>query len=327
MKLFQKILTILIIIALLAGIVYVVYGYILKLTYHVNNPIATIEVQDFGTIKVELYPDQAPDTVSNFIALANNGFYNGLTFHRVVPDFMIQGGDANGDGTGTPRIVDLKGKEYDTLKFHFDVKEELNQVVKVDGTEIEQSNYSLDVKKANLTFNDDYMQTLSLGNHEIQVETTNGETETKEFTIKGDESEYTIKGEFLANGYQNNKIQFEKGVIAMARSDYSSLGQTVVEEGYNSAGSQFFIMTEENSNLNGLYAGFGKVIEGQEFVDQIAQVETETGEEATEDRPVNPPVITSITVETHGVDYGIPETKEPFDYYTYMMQQYYGGSY
>lgn len=67
-----------------------------------NLPIATIKVKDFGTIEAELYPDKAPNTVNNFIELANSGFYDGLTFHRVVKGFMNQGGDPKGDGTGGP---------------------------------------------------------------------------------------------------------------------------------------------------------------------------------------------------------------------------------
>ena len=67
-----------------------------------NNPVATIEIERYGTIVVELYPDQAPDTVASFISLANNGFYDGLTFHRVIAGFMIQGGDPLGNGTGGP---------------------------------------------------------------------------------------------------------------------------------------------------------------------------------------------------------------------------------
>ncbi|HCW54517.1 MAG TPA: peptidylprolyl isomerase [Clostridium sp.] len=67
-----------------------------------NLPIATIEVEDFGTIEAELYPEIAPNTVNNFISLANKGFYDNLTFHRVIKDFMIQGGDPNGNGMGGP---------------------------------------------------------------------------------------------------------------------------------------------------------------------------------------------------------------------------------
>ena len=65
-------------------------------------PIATIKVKDFGVIKAELYPDKAPNTVNNFISLANSGFYDGLIFHRVIEGFMNQGGDPDGIGTGGP---------------------------------------------------------------------------------------------------------------------------------------------------------------------------------------------------------------------------------
>ncbi|MBO4362753.1 MAG: peptidylprolyl isomerase [Clostridia bacterium] len=74
-----------------------------------DNPVATIVVKDYGTITVELYYDVAPNTVLNFISLANSGFYDGLTFHRVIKNFMIQGGDPNGDGTGGPGYV-IKGE-------------------------------------------------------------------------------------------------------------------------------------------------------------------------------------------------------------------------
>ena len=67
-----------------------------------DNPVVTIVMEDGDVIKVELYPDIAPNTVKNFISLANSGFYNGTIFHRVIPDFMIQGGDPNGNGTGGP---------------------------------------------------------------------------------------------------------------------------------------------------------------------------------------------------------------------------------
>ena len=67
-----------------------------------QNPVVTIEMENGGVIKVELYPDVAPNTVKNFISLANSGFYDGTIFHRVIPDFMIQGGDPSGNGTGGP---------------------------------------------------------------------------------------------------------------------------------------------------------------------------------------------------------------------------------
>lgn len=260
MKTYQKILIIIAIILVIVGIGYLIYGYAQKATMKVENPVATIEVQDFGTIKVELYPDMASNTVANFITLANNGFYNGLTFHRTIPDFMIQGGDKSGDGTGSP--------------------------------------------------------TLSAIDKSIEE---GSDSDTK----------YAIKGEFTANGYSNNTLKFEKGVIAMARSDYSSISSSLSEEGYNSAGSQFFIMNADNTSLNGSYAGFGKVIEGLDIVDKIANVDVVTRDSTAQsgvDKPVNPPVITSISVETYGVDYGKPETVEPFDYYTWLMKNYYSSS-
>lgn len=84
-------------------------------------PIATITVKDFGVIEAELYPQYAPNTVNNFIALANDGFYDNLTFHRIVKDFVIQGGDPKGDGSGGPGYA-IKGEfsgngfEYNELK-------------------------------------------------------------------------------------------------------------------------------------------------------------------------------------------------------------------
>ncbi|WP_228104188.1 peptidylprolyl isomerase [Terrisporobacter mayombei] len=83
-------------------------------------PIATIVIKNYGTIEAELYPHIAPNTVNNFIYLANSGFYDGLTFHRVIKDFMIQGGDPNGDGSGGPGYS-IKG-EFTKNKFQNDLK-------------------------------------------------------------------------------------------------------------------------------------------------------------------------------------------------------------
>lgn len=212
-----------------------------------QNPIVTMTMQDGGVVRIELYPQVAPTTVENFISLVSSGFYDGLTFHRVIPTFMAQGGDPSGDGTGGPG--------------------------------------------------------------------------------------YTIKGEFSENGFKND-ISHEVGVISMARTSDN-----------NGAGSQFFIVTNENSylSLDGLYAAFGKVIEGMDVVDRVVNAEVIrrevdddvyqafyeaylaaiSGEELTSeqekaidayyeqaaemDRPVTPPVIQSMTVETFGVTYDEPE--------------------
>ena len=169
------------------------------------NPIVTIVMQDGKIIKAELYPEKAPNTVNNFIALANGGFYDGLTFHRVIEGFMIQGGDPAGVGTGGPG--------------------------------------------------------------------------------------YTIKGEFAINGFKNNNLKHERGVLSMARAMNP-----------NSAGSQFFIMHKNASYLDGQYAAFGKVCEGIENVDKIASVATDYN-----DKPKEPQVMKKVRVETFGVNYPKPE--------------------
>ncbi len=137
-----------------------------------TKPIVTIEMESGGVIKAELYPDVAPITVENFVSLIEKGFYNGLTFHRNIPGFVIQGGCPEGTGMGGPG--------------------------------------------------------------------------------------YSIKGEFASNGVENN-LKHTRGVLSMARATDP-----------NSAGSQFFIMHDDASYLDGEYAAFGMVIEGMDVVDQIA---------------------------------------------------------
>ncbi len=169
-----------------------------------SNPVFTIEMENGGVIKGELYPEIAPNTVNNFISLANSGFYNGLTFHRVIYNFMIQGGCPLGTGTGNPG--------------------------------------------------------------------------------------YSIKGEFSQNGFANN-LKHTAGVLSMARSMMP-----------DSAGSQFFIMHKNAPHLDGAYAGFGKVTEGMDVVNEIAECDTDF-----HDRPLEKQTIRTITVDTLGVDYPEPE--------------------
>lgn len=253
MKKFKNILWVLALIVLIVLIAGIAYGYYRNATMEVKNPIATIEVENYGTIKVELYPELAPETVANFITLANRGFYNGLTFHRVVKDFMIQGGDPEGTGQGGAKLSDLR---------------------------------------------DD-----------------------------GEDTDYSIKGEFIANGVDNN-LKFDEGVIGMARNDYTSYSPSLTEESYNSASSQFFIMTADNSSLNGYYTSFGKVTEGMDVVHNIENVEvkaaddSETSGNTEVSTPVNTITISSISVDTMGTDYELPETLTPFDYMTWLYSQY-----
>lgn len=165
---------------------------------------AEIEVKDYGTIKVELDADTAPISVTNFVKLAQEHFYDGLTFHRIIDGFMIQGGDPEGTGIGGPG--------------------------------------------------------------------------------------YSIHGEFSNNGFTNN-LKHTPGVLSMAR--------TMMP---NSAGSQFFIMHAAAPHLDGEYAGFGKVIEGMENVNKIAEVRCDYS-----DRPMAQQKMAKVTVETFGVDYPEPE--------------------
>ena len=168
------------------------------------NPIVTITMENGDVMKAELYPEIAPNTVNNFISLIQKGFYNGLTFHRVIPGFMIQGGCPEGTGTGGPG--------------------------------------------------------------------------------------YSIRGEFAQNGFRNDLAHTE-GVLSMARAMHP-----------DSAGSQFFIMHQTSPHLDGAYAAFGKITEGLEIVNKIAETDTDYS-----DRPLTPQVIRSITVETFDSEYPEPE--------------------
>ena len=85
-----------------------------------NNPVVTIEMENGGVMKVELYPETAPNTVANFISLVEKGFYNGTIFHRVIPGFMIQGGAPEGTGMGGPGYR-IKG-EFTANRFQNDLK-------------------------------------------------------------------------------------------------------------------------------------------------------------------------------------------------------------
>lgn len=170
-----------------------------------QNPIVTMELENGETIKIELYPKLAPNTVNNFISLIHKNYYDGLLFHRVIKGFMIQGGCPLGTGTGGPG--------------------------------------------------------------------------------------YSIKGEFSMNGF-DNELLHTAGVISMARSGHP-----------DSAGSQFFIMHKDAPHLDGQYAPFGKVIEGMEYVNAIAETKTDYS-----DRPVHDQIIKSVTVDTFGEDYPEPAT-------------------
>jgi len=218
---------------LIAVLVLLMVGYYMKSVEDFKNPIVTMEVENYGTVKMELYPDIAPNTVANFVKLINEGFYNGLTYHRVIPDVLIQGGDREGTGSGS--------------------------------------------------------------------------------------EDFAIKGEFVANGYTKNNLKHVEGTLSMARADYSTLDASLTVEGYNSAGTQFFICLANSSGYDGTYAAFGKVIEGLDVVKAISN--TERSEDSGQ-TPAIAPVIKSMTVETFGVEYGEPERHTPFDYNAWISQYY-----
>ena len=303
-KIVLRVLLILGILLVIAGIIFTAIGVYKKVTLNIPNPVATVEVEGYGTIKVELYPDKAPNTVSNFIRLANRGFYNGTTFHRTMPNFVIQGGARNGDAAASPLLSDI-----------YDLDEVLNNK-KTFETILEQF-YNGEYTQDDITITS-YSDVKSLIKDD-----ENAKSKLDEFL----NIEYNIEGEFIANGDEVNNIKHEEGVISMARSDYSSWGYTTEE--YNSAGYQFFIMSADNSQLDGMYSAFGKVIEGMDVVEKIANVEVyyretevdedyevpkdEEGNEILSDTPKEQPVITSITVETYGVDYGVPNVIPVFN--------------
>lgn len=171
------------------------------------KPVVKFEFESGDVIKAELYPETAPNTVRNFISLTNKNFYDGKIFHRVIKDFMIQGGCPMGNGTGGPG--------------------------------------------------------------------------------------YSIKGEFTRNGFKND-LKHTEGVLSMARA-----------MSFDSAGSQFFIMHKTSPHLDGQYAAFGKVIEGMDVVDKIAESKTDYM-----DRPVEEVKLKKVTVDTFGERYEEPEVIE-----------------
>ncbi len=157
------------------------------------------EMENGKTFTVALLPEYAPETVANFKKLVSEGFYDGLTFHRVIDGFMAQGGDPKGDGTGG--------------------------------------------------------------------------------------SKDKIKGEFANNGFTQNVLSHQRGVISMARADE-----------YDSASSQFFICYADASFLDGDYAAFGRVIEGMDTVDEFLKVERDADATGVLSKPLKPIVIKSATL-------------------------------
>ena len=165
-------------------------------TMMTENVKIKVEMENGGSFVMELYPEYAPQTVQNFVDLVEEGFYDGVGFHRVIDGFMAQGGDPDGTGMG------------------------------------------------------------GSGTH--------------------------IPGEFAANGFPQNTLSHQRGVVSMARA-----------QDPDSASSQFFICYDDASFLDGQYAAFGKVIEGMEVVDSFLEVERVGREGGT---PTEPITMKSVTV-------------------------------
>nr|WP_319000933.1 peptidylprolyl isomerase [Clostridium estertheticum] len=112
-----------------------------------KNPLVTIVMEDGSTIKIELYPEIAPNTVRNFVSLVNSGFYNGLIFHRVIPGFMIQGGDPKGTGTGGPGYA-IKG-EFSENNFDNTLKHGRGVISMARGTDADSAGSQFFIVVAN----------------------------------------------------------------------------------------------------------------------------------------------------------------------------------
>ncbi len=120
-----------------------------------KNPIVTIVMQDGSTLKIELYPEIAPNTVRNFVSLVHSGFYNGLNFHRIIPDFMIQGGDPDGTGTGGPGYS-IKG-EFSANNFNNTLKHERGVISMARSNDLDSAGSQFFIMvKANSTLDGQY---------------------------------------------------------------------------------------------------------------------------------------------------------------------------
>ena len=130
--------------------------------------------------------------------------------------------------------------------------------------------------------------------------------------------EFQIDGEFVVNGYEENVLSHEEGVLTMIRYDYTQQIPTLTTESYNSGNAQLGIMINNGRSLNGLYAGFGKIINGMDIVKKIVAdtqiVEVPEEEKTGIDEFSTKPVIKSVTVDTFGKNYGVPYYEEFFDF-------------
>lgn len=271
-KSIQLVIWIAVLLIALVALGFVVYGAVGTRVIGNTHPVATIDLQDYGTVKVELYPEYAPNTVTNFISLAEKGFYNGKTLWGKDEISMYFGRNEAGEEV-KPRISNIRDDITDDIDY-----------------------------------------------------------------------EYAIKGEFLANGFKENTMKAEKGTVLLIRDDYTQMVPELKEESYNSGKAQFAVIVgNQASQITGMYATFGKVIEGMEVLEKIYNEAPIKEAEATDasnsegasnadasgvEQFANYPVISNITIDKKGIEFGVPSTIEAFDYQSYMYElinQYYGG--
>jgi len=298
----KNLVLLILIIAVVCGIGFLIVNAARSGEYNKNakNPIVTFDVEGYGQVKIELYPDYAPNTVTYFIKLIENGYYNDKVFFG-TDGYSVAGGMIKNDAEASAITDQLE-----------DIQNQLQEGV--DAETIAQ-NTSTEEQKSVI---EDEPRVSDIDTSVTPyVEDDSNSDETTDYKI-------SIDGEFVANGYNDNTLRFEKGVVGLYRNNYSGL----TNESYNSGTSIFFIETREDSSLNGQYAAFGKVIEGMDIIEQLVNLPVEEeessetiGEDSTSIKYYSElPVIKSATVDTFGVDYGMPKYEEAFDYNAYINE-------
>lgn len=268
-----KVIVLVVLLIVLIAIIGLLLGFAIRsIPYNKNakNPIVTLNIEGYGEVQMELYPDYAPNTVSTIIKLIQNKYYNGKVFYGT-------------DGSAV-HVGMIK-----------------NEVTDENDSTTNEANAIEDV----VTVSD--------------LDTS---------VVAGSDKDYNISipGEFVVNGYEENTLRFEKGTVGLYRTRYTPYrteDRSLLEkESMNSGSSLFFISMDENSALNGGYAPFGKVIKGFDIIEKINTLKTIPEEDIQENQIEyfeNLPVINTVTVDTFGVDYGMPEYLEAFDYNSYSL--------
>lgn len=240
-------------------------------TIESGDTYAVISVENYGDIKVKLYPDEAPVGVQNFIDLANSGYYTGKNIHRVISDFMLQGGSLNGDGTG--------GTSADGGEFPCEINTSMRHYygalcyANAGGSNTCQF-YIVNNKESQTgisTVYDKYAANYS----------QYAEAYTNEAKNYKDSAEYYEYFTSMGESYKN----MSDGAKAMSETLTDEITAKYAEVG----GTPF---------LDGGYTVFGQTVEGFDVIDAISAVETEAGSDGAESKPVTDIIISSVTIYT-----------------------------